>query len=158
VNVAYNKGVSTVLILDNAITGMTGHQQNPTTGMTLKQQPTVAIRIEDVCKAAGIQRVRVVDPHDMKAVEAALKEELAVDEPSAIIVRRPCMLLKYVKVQPALYVDPDKCKGCRMCMRIGCPAISIRSGKAVVDATLCIGCGVCTQMCRFGAFQKKEEA
>ena len=156
VNVAYNKGISTVLILDNAITGMTGHQQNPTTGMTLKQQPTIAIKIEDVCKAAGIQRVRVVDPHDMKAVEAALKEELAVDEPSAIIVRRPCMLLKYVKAQPALWVDPEKCKGCKMCMKIGCPAISMKNGKACIDASICVGCGLCEQMCHSGAFVKKE--
>ncbi len=156
VNVAYNKGISTVLILDNAITGMTGHQQNPTTGMTLKQQPTIAIRIEDVCRAAGIQRVRVVDPHDMKAVEAALKEELAVDEPSAIIVRRPCMLLKYVKAQPALSVDPDKCKGCKLCMKIGCPAISMKTGKASIDASICVGCGLCEQMCHSGAFVKKE--
>lgn len=156
VNVAYNKGISTVLILDNAITGMTGHQQNPTTGMTLKQQSTIAIKIEDVCRAAGIQRVRVVDPHDMKAVEAALKEELAVDEPSAIIVRRPCMLLKYVKTQPALSVAPDKCKGCKLCMKIGCPAISMKNGKAHIDASICVGCGLCEQMCHSGAFVKKE--
>ena len=156
VNVAYNKGVSTVLILDNAITGMTGHQQNPTTGMTLKQQPTVAIKIEDVCRASGFSRVRVVDPQDMQAVETALKEELAADEPSAIIVRRPCMLLKYVKPQPPLHVDPEKCKGCKSCMKIGCPAISFANKKASVDATICVGCGLCDQMCKFGAFEKKE--
>ena len=156
VNVAYNKGVSTVIVLDNAITGMTGHQQNPTTGLTLQQEPTVAIRIEDVCRAAGIQRVRVVDPQDMRAVEAALKEELAVDEPSVIIARRPCMLLKYVKPNPPLAVDPAKCVGCKACMRIGCPAISFRNGKAGIDETMCVGCGLCEQMCRVGAFQKKE--
>ena len=156
VNVAYNKGISTVIVLDNAITGMTGHQQNPTTGLTLQQEPTVAIRIEDVCRAAGIQRVRVVDPQDMRAVEAALKEELAVDEPSVIIARRPCMLLKYVKPNPPLAVDPAKCVGCKACMRIGCPAISFRNGKAGIDETMCVGCGLCEQMCRVGAFQKKE--
>ena len=156
VNVAYNKGVSTVIVLDNAITGMTGHQQNPTTGLTLQQEPTVAIRIEDVCRAAGIQRVRVVDPQDMRAVEAALKEELAVDEPSVIIARRPCMLLKYVKPNPPLAVDPAKCVGCKACMRIGCPAISFRNGKAGIDETMCVGCGLCAQMCRVGAFEKKE--
>ena len=156
VNVAYNKGVSTVIVLDNAITGMTGHQQNPTTGLTLQQEPTVALRIEDVCRAAGIQRVRVVDPQDMRAVEAALKEELAVDEPSVIIARRPCMLLKYVKPNPPLAVDPAKCVGCKACMRIGCPAISFRNGKAGIDETMCVGCGLCEQMCRVGAFQKKE--
>ena len=156
VNVAYNKGVSTVIVLDNAITSMTGHQQNPTTGLTLQQEPTVAIRIEDVCRAAGIQRVRVVDPQDMRAVEAALKEELAVDEPSVIIARRPCMLLKYVKPNPPLAVDPAKCVGCKACMRIGCPAISFRNGKAGIDETMCVGCGLCAQMCRVGAFEKKE--
>ena len=156
VNVAYNKGISTVIVLDNAITGMTGHQQNPTTGLTLQQEPTVAIRIEDVCRAAGIQRVRVVDPQDMRAVEAALKEELAVDEPSVIIARRPCMLLKYVKPNPPLAVDPAKCVGCKACMRIGCPAISFRNGKAGIDETMCVGCELCEQMCRVGAFQKKE--
>ena len=156
VNVAYNKGVSTVIVLDNAITGMTGHQQNPTTGLTLRQEPTVAIRIEDVCRAAGIERVRVVDPQDMRAVEAALREELAVDAPSVIIARRPCMLLKYVKPNPPLAVDAAKCVGCKSCLRIGCPAISFRDGKASVDETICVGCGLCEQMCKFGAFQKKE--
>lgn len=156
VNIAYNKGISTVLVLDNAITGMTGHQQNPTTGMTLKQQPTVAIKIEDVCRASGIERVRVVDPQDMQAVETALREELAVDAPSVIIVRRPCMLLKYVKPNPPLHVDPEKCKGCKSCMKIGCPAISFANKKASVDATICVGCGLCEQMCKFGAFETKE--
>lgn len=92
----------------------------------------------------------------MQAVETALKEELAADEPSAIIVRRPCMLLKYVKPQPPLHVDPEKCKGCKSCMKIGCPAISFANKKASVDATICVGCGLCDQMCKFGAFEKKE--
>ncbi len=156
VNIVYNKGVSTVLIVDNSITGMTGHQQNPTTGLTLKLQPTTAIKLEDVCKGVGIERVRVVDPQDMKAVEAALKEELAVEEPSVIIVRRPCMLLKYVKPNAPLTVNPDKCKGCKMCMKIGCPAISYANKKVSIDATICVGCGLCEQMCRSGAFEKKE--
>ena len=156
VNVAYNKGISTVLVLDNAITGMTGHQQNPTTGLTLRQQPTVAIRIEDVCRAAGISRVRVVDPQDMAGVETALREELAVAEPSVIIVRRPCMLLKYVKAKPPLKVNPDKCKGCKSCMKIGCPAVSFADKRAKIDPSICVGCGLCAQMCRFDAFEGKE--
>ena len=156
VNVAYNKGISTVLVLDNAITGMTGHQQNPTTGLTLRQQPTVAIKIEDVCRAAGISRVRVVDPQDMAGVETALREELAVAESSVIIVRRPCMLLKYVKAKPPLRVNPDKCRGCKSCMKIGCPAVSFADKKAKIDPSICVGCGLCAQMCRFDAFEGRE--
>lgn len=156
VNVAYNKGISTVLVLDNAITGMTGHQQNPTTGLTLRQQPTVAIRIEDVCRAAGISRVRVVDPQDMAGVENALREELAVAEPSVIIVRRPCMLLKYVKARPPLRVNPDKCRGCKSCMKIGCPAVSFANKTAKIDPSICVGCGLCAQMCKFDAFEGRE--
>ena len=155
VNLTYNKSVGTVLVLDNAITGMTGHQQNPTTGLTLQNEPTVAIRIEDVCRAAGVNRVRVVDPQDMAATEAALREELAADEPSVIIVRRPCQLLKYVKAKPPLSIDPDKCRGYRSCMKIGCPAIRFADRKASIDPTICVGCGLCEQMCKFGAFVEK---
>jgi indolepyruvate ferredoxin oxidoreductase alpha subunit len=153
VNLAYNKSIATVLVLDNSITGMTGHQQNPTTGLTLQNEPTYPIKIEDVCRAAGIQRVRVVDPQDMAATEAAIVEEIAADAPSVIIVRRPCQLLKYVKAKPALSIDPDKCKGCRSCMKIGCPAIRFVDKKASIDPTLCVGCGLCEQMCKFGAFE-----
>ena len=153
VNLAYNKSIATVLVLDNSITGMTGHQQNPTTGLTLQNEPTYPIRIEDVCRAAGIQRVRVVDPQDMAATEAAIKEEIAAEAASVIIVRRPCQLLKYVKAKPALSIDPEKCKGCRSCMKIGCPAIRFVDKKASIDPTLCVGCGLCEQMCKFGAFE-----
>jgi len=153
VNLAYNKSIATVLVLDNSITGMTGHQQNPTTGLTLQNEPTYPIKIEDVCRAAGIQRVRVVDPQDMAATESAIKEEIAADAASVIIVRRPCQLLKYVKAKPALSIDPEKCKGCRSCMKIGCPAIRFIDKKASIDPTLCVGCGLCEQMCKFGAFE-----
>ncbi|MBQ3270254.1 MAG: indolepyruvate ferredoxin oxidoreductase subunit alpha [Clostridia bacterium] len=158
VNLAYNKSIATVLVLDNSITGMTGHQQNPTTGLTLQNEPTVAIKIEEICRAAGIERVRVVDPHDMAATEAAIKEELAADGPSVIIVRRPCALLKYVKHNPPLAIDPDKCKGCKSCMKIGCPAIRFVDRKASVDPTICVGCGLCEQMCKFGAFEGGAKA
>ncbi len=158
VNLAYNKSVATVLVLDNSITGMTGHQQNPTTGLTLQNEPTYPIKVEDVCRAAGIERVRVVDPHDMAATEAAIQEELAADAPSVIIVRRPCALLKYVKHNPPLSIDPDKCKGCRSCMKIGCPAIRFTDRKASIDPTICVGCGLCEQMCKFGAFEGGEKA
>ncbi|MBR1558903.1 MAG: indolepyruvate ferredoxin oxidoreductase subunit alpha [Clostridia bacterium] len=156
VNLVYNRGIATVLVLDNAITGMTGHQQNPTTGLTLQNEPTYPIKIEDFCKAVGVKRVRVVDPQDMAATEEAIKEEIAVAEPSVIIVRRPCALLKYVKHDPPLSIDPDKCKGCKSCMKIGCPAIRFSDKKASIDATICVGCGLCEQMCRFGAFERKE--
>ena len=157
-NVAYNQSSSTVIILDNSITGMTGHQQNPTTGYNIKGDPAGKIDLEALCRAMGFTRVRVVDPYDLKACDSAIKEELAADEPSVIISRRPCALLKYVKHAPPLTVDTDKCIGCKACMRIGCPAIAIKDGKAHVDATLCVGCGVCQQLCAVHALQdgKKE--
>jgi len=155
-NIAYNGSASTVIILDNSITGMTGHQQNPTTGFNLRGEPAAKIDLESLCRALGINRVRVVDPYDLAACDKAIKEELAASEPSVIISRRPCALLKYVEHAPALSIDPDKCKGCKMCMKIGCPAISFRDGKASVDPTQCVGCGVCSQLCAFDAFQVKE--
>ncbi len=153
VDITYNKGISTVVIVDNSITGMTGHQQNPCTGYTLKGEPVTGIMLENIAKAAGVDEahIRIVDPGDLKATEAVLKEELAAACPSVIICRRPCALLKYVKREPALTVNADKCVGCKMCMKIGCPCISIVDGKAKIDATLCTGCGLCTQMCKVNA-------
>jgi indolepyruvate ferredoxin oxidoreductase alpha subunit len=156
-NIAYNQSNSTVIILDNSITGMTGHQQNPTTGYNIKGDPAGKIDLEALCRAMGFTRVRIVDPYDLKACDKAVKEELAAAEPSVIISRRPCALLKYVKHKAPLTVDADKCRTCRSCMRIGCPAISIKGGKAAVDATLCVGCGVCEQLCGFGAFSSTEK-
>ncbi|MBR3357324.1 MAG: indolepyruvate ferredoxin oxidoreductase subunit alpha [Solobacterium sp.] len=152
-NIAYNQSNSTVVILDNSITGMTGHQQNPTTGYNIKGDPAGKIDLEALCRAMGFNRIRVVDPYDLKACDTVIKEELAVKEPSVIISRRPCALLKYVKHKAPLTVDTNKCVGCKSCMRIGCPAISIKDGKARVDATLCVGCGVCSQLCHFDALQ-----
>ena len=152
-NIAYNQSNSTVIILDNSITGMTGHQQNPTTGYNIKGDPAGKIDLEALCRAMGFNRVRVVDPYDLKACDQAVKEELAAAEPSVIISRRPCALLKYVKHNPPLVVNKDKCIGCKSCMKIGCPAISIKEGKARVDNTLCVGCGVCEQLCPVGAFE-----
>ena len=156
VNIAYNDSHSTVIILDNSITGMTGHQQNPTTGKTIKGDPALAVDLEALCHAIGIERVRVVDPYDLKACEEAVLEELAVDAPSVIISRRPCMLLKYVKAKPPVKVNEDKCVGCKMCMKLGCPAISMKNKKAHVDFTQCVGCDVCTQLCKVGAIEKGE--
>ena len=152
-NIAYNQSNSTVIILDNSITGMTGHQQNPTTGYNIKGDPAGKIDLEQLCKAMGFQRVRVVDPYDLKACDQAVKEELAAKEPSVIISRRPCALLKYVKHSAPLKVNVDKCVGCKSCMKIACPAISMKQGKAHVDNTLCVGCGVCEQLCPVGAFE-----
>lgn len=151
INIAYNESNSTVIILDNSITGMTGHQQNPTTGYNLKGDPCTKIDLESLCHAVGIKRVKVVDPYDMETCQAVIKEELAANEPSVVISRRPCALLKYVKHPGAICSDPEKCKGCKACMNIGCPAISMVDGKAVIDETLCVGCGVCEQLCKFGA-------
>ena len=151
-NIAYNQSNSTVIILDNSITGMTGHQQNPTTGFNLRGEPAGKIDLEALCRSMGFERVRVVDPYDLSACDKAVKEELAVEAPSVIISRRPCALLKYVKHKAPLAVDAAKCRSCKACMRIGCPAISIRDGKARVDGTQCVGCGVCEQLCAFGAF------
>ncbi len=151
INIAYNATNSTVIILDNSITGMTGHQQNPTTGYNLKGDPAAKVSLEELCRAVGIERVRVVDPYNMKETEQAVLEELAAEEPSVIISRRPCALLKYVKHKPPLSVDKDKCRGCKMCLKIGCPAVSVKNGKAEIDRTLCVGCGICTEMCKFDA-------
>lgn len=151
IDIAYNKGVSTVIILDNSITGMTGHQQNPTTGYTIKGDPTAAVSLEKLCAAVGINRVRVCDPYNLKETMDAVKEEIAVAEPSVIISRRPCALLKYVKHKAPLKIDVDKCRGCKACLKLGCPAISVPDGKAQIDNTLCVGCGLCADLCPFDA-------
>ena len=154
-NIAYNQSNSTVIILDNSITGMTGHQQNPTTGYNIKGDPAGKIDLESLCRAMGFEHIRVVDPYDLKQCDTVLKEELAIDAPSVIISRRPCALLKYVKHNPPLKVDTDACRGCRSCMKLGCPAISIKDKKAVIDNTLCVGCGVCQQLCAFDALKAR---
>ncbi len=151
VNIAYNASNATLIILDNSITGMTGHQENPTTGKNLKGEPAQKVDLEALCHALGIARVRVVDPYNLAETEAAVKEELAAEEPSVIISRRPCALLKSVKHPGPIAVKTDACRGCKACMKVGCPAISIQVGKAVIDNTLCTGCGVCGQLCKFGA-------
>ncbi|MFA6947613.1 MAG: indolepyruvate ferredoxin oxidoreductase subunit alpha [Eubacteriales bacterium] len=158
VNITYNKGNSTVVIVDNSITGMTGHQQNPCTGYTLKGDEVRGIMLENIARAAGVEdaHIRIVDPNEISEVERVLREELECDCPSVIIARRPCALLKYVKHNPPVHVDADKCKSCRACMGIGCPCISMVKGedgksRAVIDETLCTGCGLCEKLCRFGA-------
>ena len=153
INIAYNATNSTVIILDNSITGMTGHQQNPTTGFNLRGDPAAKVDVEALCRAVGINRVRVVDPYALDECERAVKEELAADEPSVIISRRPCVLLKTVRTGAPLSVNADKCRTCRRCMKLGCPALSLHGGRAVIDDTLCTGCRVCEQLCAFDAIQ-----
>lgn len=157
INIAYNQSNSTVIILDNSITGMTGHQQNPTTGYSIKGDPAGKVNLEDLCRSIGINSIRVVDPYNLAECEKAVKEEMAKPEPSVIISRRPCVLLKYVKPKKPLRVNPDKCKSCKRCMKFGCPAISFKDGHAVVDTTLCVGCGVCEQLCAFDAFESEVD-
>lgn len=150
-DISYNMSNSTEIILDNSITGMTGHQQNPTTGKNLRGEPAGKVDLEALCRALGFNRVRVVDPYDLKAVEEAVTEELAAKEPSIIISRRPCVMIKGTVHKPPISVDESKCVGCKQCMSIGCPAIAVKDKKAHIDPTLCIGCKVCSQMCKFEA-------
>lgn len=150
-DISYNMSNSTVIILDNSITGMTGHQQNPTTGKNLRGEPAGKVDLEALCRALGFNRVRLVDPYDLKAVEEAVTEELAAKEPSIIISRRPCVMIKGTVHKPPISVDESKCVGCKQCMSIGCPAIAVKDKKAHIDPTLCIGCKVCSQMCKFEA-------
>ena len=150
-DISYNMSNSTVIILDNSITGMTGHQQNPTTGKNLRGEPAGKVDLEALCRALGFNRVMVVDPYDLKAVEEAVTEELAAKEPSIIISRRPCVMIKGTVHKPPISVDESKCVGCKQCMSIGCPAIAVKDKKAHIDPTLCIGCKVCSQMCKFEA-------
>lgn len=150
-DISYNMSNSTVIILDNSITGMTGHQQNPTTGKNLRGEPAGKVDLEALCRALGFNRVRIVDPYDLKAVEEAVTEELSAKEPSIIISRRPCVMIKGTVHKPPISVDESKCVGCKQCMSIGCPAIAVKDKKAHIDPTLCIGCKVCSQMCKFEA-------
>lgn len=150
IDIVYNKGTSTVIILDNSITGMTGHQDNPTTGLTIKGEPTKSVDLFKLCKAIGIDRVVIADPFDLEGFEKVVKEETSCDEPSVIIAQRACALLKSVKYGGALKIN-DNCKNCKMCMKLGCPAISVKNNNVVIDATQCVGCTLCVKVCKFDA-------
>ena len=158
VDIVYNKGNNTVIILDNSITGMTGHQENPTTGYTIRGEQTRQVNLLALCRAIGVEHVVVADPFDLKNFEKVVKEETEREEPSVIIAQRPCALLKRFKYSGRCEINEEKCKKCKLCMKLGCPAISLCEDGATVriDATQCNGCGLCVGLCPFGAIEKKE--
>ena len=157
VDMVYNKSANTVIILDNSITGMTGHQENPTTGKTIRGEATKQVDLLALCHAIGIDHVVVADPFDVKGFEKVVKEETDRDELSVIIAQRPCALLKSVKYVGHCEINEEKCKKCKLCMKLGCPAISVtESGAVRIDTTQCNGCGLCVGVCPFGAIEKKD--
>ncbi len=155
--ISYNKGNLIPVVLDNSITGMTGHQDNPGSGYTLQGEIAERIKIEDVLAAYGFKNIIIVDPQDLKAMEKAVQDALASEEKAAIICRRPCVLIKRIKHNfGTCVVDSDKCIGCKLCLKVGCPAVTVVNGKSRIDATQCVGCTVCAQVCPKGAISRKE--
>ena len=154
IDIVYNKGTSTVIILDNSITGMTGHQHNPATGYTIKGEPTKQVDLVKLAQAVGVDRVRVADPFDIKDFEKTVKEEIAAEVPSVIISKRPCALLKHVKFEGPRTINKNTCKRCKMCLKIGCPALVDQGHAIVINEALCVGCGLCTELCGVNAIEK----
>jgi indolepyruvate ferredoxin oxidoreductase alpha subunit len=165
-NVAYNKGDTVTIILDNRITAMTGHQDNPATGRTLKGEPTFAVDFEDLARSMGVDHVYVVDPYDLKQVETALRASLEADGPAVIVAQRECALLPEVRSEwTAIEVNPERCNGCGLCFRVGCPALIASEERdpktnrplAWIDPLLCTGCEICAQVCARGAIWTREQ-
>ncbi len=167
VDVAYNKGNTVSVILDNRITAMTGHQQNPGTGFTLQMDPSYQVDFEQLVKALGIEHVRTIKPIKLNEVSEALDDAFAYDGPSVIITRWPCALKKYSQqdveefgpLVNKCHIIEDKCKGCRICTKTGCPAISFDNDKkkAMIDPSMCAGCQVCLQACPVDPNEKVGE-
>lgn len=157
IDVAYNRAPVTVVILDNSITGMTGHQQNPATGFDISGNPAPQVHIEEIVRACGITKIWIVDAYDLHAMESALREALDAREPAVIIARRPCMLILRNPDREVYEVAVDSCKLCRSCLKIGCPAIELKEGRIRIEAKMCAGCGVCQQVCKFQAIRKAGE-
>ena len=156
-NMVYNQGTGTVMILDNSTTGMTGHQDHAATGKTLMGETVPAINIYQLCKALGIKNVVEVNAFDIVTLEKVIKEEVARDEVSVIITKTPCVLLSKAK-KPLYVADPDKCKKCGMCMKPGCPAMTRNAdGTIHIDDTMCTGCGLCESLCKFDAISLVKE-
>ena len=157
INTVYNKGSNTIIILDNSITGMTGHQDNPATGKTIRGEVTKQVDLALLAKAVGVEHVAIADPFDVDTFEAVVKKAVASDDVWVIIAQRPCALLKYVKYGGSCAVS-DRCKKCKRCMKLGCPAISWKDGAARIDPDQCNGCGLCMNVCPFGAIEKEASA
>jgi indolepyruvate ferredoxin oxidoreductase alpha subunit len=156
--ILYNKGSVIPVVLDNHITGMTGHQDNPGSGYTLQGDMAAAIKIEDVLRAYGYENVIIVDPQDLTAMQKAVDDALASEVPAAIITRRPCLLIKRMKHDIGkCVVDTVKCIGCRKCLQVGCPAVMVKEKKSCIDPTQCVGCTVCAQVCPVGAISREED-
>jgi indolepyruvate ferredoxin oxidoreductase alpha subunit len=170
-NTVYNKGNTTTIVLDNRITGMTGHQEHPGTGFTVRQEPANMVDYAEIGKSFGVKSIRKIDPYDMKATMEVLKEEMAKDEPSLILcMDSPCMLLRRAKPlerfkTPVYQINVDNCRGCKMCLEINCPAISWRDGAGqtkdghkrkgtvYINPDQCVGCEVCVQICKYDAIE-----